>query len=118
MKIRIAMLALCAGTFAIAQANVALAALDPIPGVDVIVKRHPAKGMIRVGDCQSGGGKIVKMRGEWVCTGLPASGDSAKLPRTGTGGKPSTVTPIVGVPVGLDHDPEGLKKGATGNDKR
>ena len=77
MKIRLTMLALCAGTFAICHADMALAAANPIPGVDVIVKKHPI-GMIKVGDCQSGGGKVVKKGGQWTCVGMPAQKSSSK----------------------------------------
>jgi hypothetical protein len=39
MKIRIALLAVCAGMFFVAQADVALAVQDPIPGVDIVVRK-------------------------------------------------------------------------------
>ena len=48
----------------------AIASADPIPGVDVIVKKN---GMaIKVGDCLAGGGHVVKVRGKWTCVGMPA----------------------------------------------
>jgi hypothetical protein len=97
MKIRIAMLAACAGTLVLAAADITLANVagaygsnsparstnanagvrlainDPIPGVDIIVRKNPGGTPIKVGDCQSGGGKVVKKGGQWVCTGLPAT---------------------------------------------
>lgn len=58
----------------------ALSTSNPIPGVDIIVKKNPS-GKIRVGDCQKNGGKLVKQRGEWVCTGLPAPVKQKSEPR-------------------------------------
>jgi len=103
MKIAIAIIAVCASTLAVVHANMALAnvagaydsnrpmkttnagirlaASEPIPGVDIIVRKNPGGTMIKVGDCQSGGGKVVKKAGQWVCTGLPATGKA--LPKTG-----------------------------------
>jgi hypothetical protein len=86
MSFRTAMIAACAGGLVLAAANSALAVLDPIPGVDVIVKQHPAGIAVTVGNCQSGGGKVVKMNGQWVCTGLPASKSGSAMKKN-SGGK-------------------------------
>ena len=72
MKTRIAIIAAYAGTLAFIQAGAALAIGEPIPGIDIVVKKNPS-GSIKVGDCQSGGGKVVKQGAHWVCVGLPAS---------------------------------------------
>ena len=86
MKMRFALLVACAGTFVVVHAPMALASNDPIPGVDIVVKKHPGGNAITVGDCQSGGGKVVKIGGQWACTGLPSGGKSGKaLPKTGNG---------------------------------
>ena len=53
-----ALLAACAGTFVVVHAPMALAINDPIPGVDIVVKKHPGGNAITVGNCQSGGGKV------------------------------------------------------------
>jgi hypothetical protein len=74
MKTATAIGALLGGSLlAITATTGALATIDPIPGVDIIVKKNPGGTPIKVGDCQSGGGKVVKKGAEWVCTGLPAT---------------------------------------------
>lgn len=73
MKTRTAIIAACAGTLVLANANIALAAVAPIPGVDIVVRKDPGGTAIKVGACQAGGGKVVKVRGQWACTGLPAA---------------------------------------------
>ncbi len=73
MTLRIAILAACAGTLILTSAGAALASNNPIPGLDVVIKKKPSGSAIRVGDCQSGGGKVVKQGANWVCTGMPAT---------------------------------------------
>lgn len=74
MKLRIAILAACAGALVLPlTATVTFATNDPIPGVDIIVRKNPGGTRITVGSCRSGGGKIVKKGNEWVCTGFPAT---------------------------------------------
>lgn len=87
MKIRNGIIAICASAFALTQAGIVQANNNPIPGVDIIVRKNPGGTAITVGNCQSGGGKVVKIRGQWSCTGFPraASGESKKL-KTSTGG--------------------------------
>jgi hypothetical protein len=70
MKI-IAAVLLSAGLFAAsAVAGHAQTQTNPIPGIDVVVKKKPAGNAVKVGDCQKGGGKVVQQGGEWVCTGM------------------------------------------------
>jgi hypothetical protein len=59
---------------------------NPIPGIDVVIPKKPRPGYIRVGDCQSGGGKVVRAKGQWVCTGFPKS--SKIIAGAGPGGGP------------------------------
>ena len=70
MKI-IAAVLLGAGLFAAsAVTSHAQTQTNPIPGIDVVVKKKPAGNAIKVGDCQKGGGKVVQERGQWVCVGM------------------------------------------------
>ena len=80
---------------ALLPAGAALAINNPIPGVDIIVKKNPGGQAIRVGDCQSGGGRVVKQGANWVCTGLPAAGAGSARTKAE---KPKTTGPA-GAPV-------------------
>jgi hypothetical protein len=73
MTLRIAIFAACAGTLVLTSAGAALAIGEPIPGIDIVVKKNPGGQAIKVGACQSGGGKVVKQGTKWVCTGMPVT---------------------------------------------
>ena len=73
MTFRIAILAACAGTLVLTSAGAALAIGEPIPGIDIVVKKNPGGQAIKVGACQSGGGRVVKQGKQWVCTGMPVT---------------------------------------------
>lgn len=92
MTLRIAILAACTGTLVLTSVGTALAIGEPIPGIDIVVKKNPGGQAIRVGDCQSGGGKVVKQGAKWICTGLPSAGSArtkAEQPKTtGPAGAP------------------------------
>lgn len=81
MTTRIAILAACIGTLVLASASAALAINDPIPGVDIIVRKNPGGQAVRVGDCQAGGGRVVKLGAKWVCTGMRAPSAAGKQGR-------------------------------------
>jgi hypothetical protein len=107
MKI-IAAVLLSAGLFAASAVTAhAQASNNPIPGIDVVVKKKPAGSAVKVGACQSGGGKVVQQDGQWVCTGMkdakPAKQSAA------TDKKPTKQAigngPIGGTDVGLDGVP-------------
>lgn len=95
MTTRIAILAACASALVLTSAGAALAIGEPIPGIDIVVKKNPGGQAIRVGDCQSGGGRVVKQGAKWVCTGLPAAGAGSARTKAE---KPKTIGPA-GAPV-------------------
>lgn len=71
----------CVITSVFMPAGAALASNKPIPGIDIVVKKKPGGQAIRVGDCQSGGGRVVKQGANWVCTGLRATSADSKQGR-------------------------------------
>lgn len=84
MSIR-AIFTACVITSALLPTGAALAINDPIPGVDIIVRKNPGGQAIKVGDCQAGGGRIVKQDANWVCTGLRADSKQGRIqPNAGT----------------------------------
>jgi hypothetical protein len=67
MAIHLIVALIFGGVLILTSATNTFAIGEPIPGIDIVVRKNPGGQRIRVGDCRAAGGKIVKLGNQWVC---------------------------------------------------